>query len=62
MEYALKNREFQKNEFEEPRTRPLIESLIGALRSLRSDYHFTGKEYRIDPSSLSLVKRVDSNS
>lgn len=62
MEFASQNPEFQKKEFEEPRTRPLIESLNAALRSVHSDYHYTRKKHQIDPSSLSLVKRTDSSS
>jgi len=62
MEFALENPEFQKDGFEEPRTRPLVESLHAALRSVHSDYFFTRKEYRIDPSNLNPVRRTDSGS
>lgn len=62
MEFAWENREFGEDAMDESKTRPLVEALSAALRSVHADYHGTRKEYQVDPPSLRLVNRTNLNS
>ncbi len=62
MEFALENPEFDEDVMDESKTRPLVEALNAAFRSVHADYHLTRREYQIDPSSLRLVKRTNLSS